>query len=76
MIFKVFWSSYRTGGIVPNVAGQLHHENLASVTNAALERSGYGIEGMSAVAVTIGPGLAPCLKEGLVFAKNLTLKYK
>lgn len=71
-----FLSSYRTGGIVPNVAGQLHHENLASVTNAALKKSGCGMVGVSAVAVTIGPGLAPCLKEGLVFAKNLAQKYK
>ena len=66
----------RTGGIVPNVARQLHHENLALVTNAALEKSGCGVEDVSAVAVTIGPGLAPCLKEGLVFAKNLTQKYE
>ena len=69
-------SSLRTGGIVPYVAGQLHHENLASVANAVLEKSGCGMEDVSAVAVTIGPGLAPCLKEGLVFAKNLSQKYK
>lgn len=42
----------------------------------ALEMSGCGMEGVSAVAVTIGPGLAPCLKEGLVFTKNLAQKYK
>ncbi len=72
----VFPTSSRTGGIVPYVAGQLHHENLALVTNAALEKSGCGMEGVSAIAVTIGPGLAPCLKEGLIFAKNLAQKYK
>lgn len=66
----------RTGGVVPHVAGLLHHENLESVTATALKRSGCGLENVSAVAVTIGPGLAPCLKAGLTFAKHLSHKYQ
>lgn len=34
------------------------------------------MEHVSAVAVTIGPGLAPCLKAGLSFAKEISHKYK
>lgn len=66
----------RTGGIVPHVAGQLHHQNLHSVTDAALERSGCGMQDVSVVAVTVGPGLSPCLKEGLAFAKQLAQNYE
>lgn len=69
-------SFFRTGGIVPHIAGQLHHDNLESVATAALERSGCGLEDVSTIAVTIGPGLAPCLKAGLSFAKDLAHKYK
>lgn len=61
---------------MPYIAGQLHHENLESVTNAALEKGGCGVEGVSAIAVTVGPGLAPCLKAGLSFAKDLSQKNK
>ena len=66
----------RTGGIVPRVAGLLHHDNLESITAAALERSGCGMDNVSAVAITVGPGLAPCLKAGLTFAKELSHRYK
>lgn len=62
--------------MVPFIAGQLHDDNLESVTAAALEKSGCGMEDVSAIAVTIGPGLAPCLKAGLSFAKKLCLKHK
>ena len=66
----------RTGGIVPHVAGQLHHQNLESVTSSALEKSGCGMEDVSVVAVTVGPGLAPCLKAGLSFAKEIAQKHE
>lgn len=66
----------RTGGVVPRVAGLLHCENLESVTAAALERSECSMENVSTVAVTVGPGLAPCLKAGLTFAKELSHRYQ
>ena len=68
--------SCRTGGIVPHVAGQLHQENLERVTSMALERSGCGFQDITAIAVTTGPGLAPCLNAGLKFAKELAIKEK
>ena len=71
-----FPSCCRTGGIVPYVAGQLHHDHLQSVAATALKESGCGMEGVSIVAVTVGPGLAPCLKAGLSFAKELCHKHK
>ncbi|KAL5496209.1 hypothetical protein EMCRGX_G012449 [Ephydatia muelleri] len=60
-----------TGGVVPMVAGELHKNNINGVTHSALERAGLKMDGVAAVAVTIGPGLAPCLKEGLAYAKAL-----
>ncbi len=60
-----------TGGVVPAVAAQLHRDGLQKALDEALRRSGQSLEDMSVVAVTTGPGLALCLKEGLVFAKEL-----
>lgn len=63
--------SFRTGGIVPIKASIMHRDNLESVTNLALERSGRSLDEIGCVAVTIGPGLQSCLREGIGFAKKL-----
>ncbi len=57
--------------MVPNVAAQLHGEGLQKAVDEVLERSKRDLEEVSIVAVTTGPGLALCLKEGLNFAKEL-----
>ena len=56
---------------MPTVAGELHQQNLEKVIQLALTRSGCALEDVSVIAVTTGPGLAPCLKAGLVCAKQL-----
>ena len=68
----LFTVSLSTGGVVPHVASELHRQNLQRTLDLALEKSGVGgVEGMTAIAVTTGPGLAPCLKVGLELAKEL-----
>ncbi|XP_065843034.1 tRNA N6-adenosine threonylcarbamoyltransferase, mitochondrial-like [Oscarella lobularis] len=63
-----------TGGIVPPTAGKLHSEQLPRVVNEALRKSRTSLQDISAIAVTVGPGLALCLKSGLSFAKDFALK--
>ncbi|MBP7875989.1 hypothetical protein KA012_03265, partial [Candidatus Woesebacteria bacterium] len=47
-----------------------HQENLAPAVALALQRAGVAPDQLSAVAVTIGPGLAPALEVGLKFAQQ------
>ncbi|KAF4034411.1 Glycoprotease family [Phytophthora infestans] len=61
-------------GIVPALAARAHENNLPHVINAALEQSGLeSLQQLSAVAVTSGPGLAPCLDVGLRTARQICL---
>ena len=50
---------------------------LPAQSDSVHEQAKFRIaESLSAVAVTIGPGLAPALEVGIAFAKKLALKYK
>ena len=52
------------GGIVPEIASRAHIENIMPVLHEALLNSGKKLSDMSAVAVTMGPGLmAHCWSE-------------
>ncbi|OQR97469.1 O-sialoglycoprotein endopeptidase [Thraustotheca clavata] len=59
-------------GIVPALAARSHQQNLPLVLQTALEQSGLkSFKELDAVAVTSGPGLAPCLNVGLSTAIDL-----
>ncbi|KAI9184357.1 Mitochondrial tRNAs modification protein [Blastocladiella emersonii ATCC 22665] len=64
-----------TGGIVPTAAAIAHSMALPGVLREALDRAGLDtpakLDQLDAIAVTRGPGLAPCLGVGLCAAKNL-----
>ncbi|KAE9325948.1 hypothetical protein PF008_g16765 [Phytophthora fragariae] len=61
-------------GIVPSLAARAHEDNLPHVVSAAIEQSGLeSVQQLSAVAVTSGPGLAPCLDVGLRTARQICL---
>ncbi|KAG3112929.1 hypothetical protein PI124_g5013 [Phytophthora idaei] len=61
-------------GIVPALAARAHEDNLPHVIKAAIEQSGLeSLQQLSAVAVTSGPGLAPCLDVGLRIARQICL---
>lgn len=61
----------RFGGVVPELASRAHLTALPQVISQALEDAQATLDGLSAVAVTTGPGLAGCLLVGLQAAKGL-----
>ncbi len=58
------------GGVYPMLARREHQKNLAPVLAEALEKAKN--PKIDLIAVTIGPGLEPCLWVGLNFAKALS----
>tara|TARA_Y100000310_G_scaffold142028_1_gene141461 strand:+ start:14830 stop:15900 length:1071 start_codon:yes stop_codon:yes gene_type:complete len=62
------------GGIIPIDAAKHHKEYKEEVYNKALRKSKIKEEDINAIAVSIGPGLPPCLLEGLRKAKELCTK--
>ena len=56
------------GGVYPSLAKREHIKNLPIVLKKALKKK------PDAIAVTIGPGLEPCLWTGINFAKDLAKK--
>ncbi|HLQ63453.1 MAG TPA: tRNA (adenosine(37)-N6)-threonylcarbamoyltransferase complex transferase subunit TsaD [bacterium] len=61
----------RFGGVVPELASRQHLERLLPVMDEALEIAGVGLEDVTAVAVTQGPGLVGALTVGVAAAKAL-----
>ncbi len=62
----------RYGGVVPELASRRHVEAIVPALDEALERARLSLDGIAAVAVTHGPGLAGALLAGLNFAKALS----
>ena len=63
------------GGVFPTLAKQAHKENLAPAINSAMKQAQVDWSDLDAIAVTIGPGLAPALEVGINKTKELALKY-
>ncbi|MGH9367588.1 MAG: tRNA (adenosine(37)-N6)-threonylcarbamoyltransferase complex transferase subunit TsaD [Thermoanaerobaculia bacterium] len=61
----------RFGGVVPELAARAHLENLPTVFEEALARSGAALEEVGLVAATAGPGLIGPLLVGLSAARAL-----
>src|SRR3989338_4983351 len=64
------------GGIYPNLAKREHAKNLPILLERVLGESEANADNPSidAIAVTVGPGLEPCLWEGIEFAKKLAAR--
>src|SRR5438477_10715368 len=60
------------GGVVPELASREHLRAIVPVVREALSRSGTGLKELSAIAVTVGPGLVGSLLVGLTYAKSLS----
>lgn len=58
------------GGVLPELASRLHMRNIMPLTQAALHKAGLNLEQISAIAVSINPGLIGSLIVGLAFAKS------
>jgi len=63
----------RYGGVVPEVAARHHLELLDLVVDDALATAGIGLDDVSLVAATQGPGLVGALLIGLSEAKALAV---
>jgi tRNA threonylcarbamoyl adenosine modification protein TsaD/ribosomal-protein-alanine acetyltransferase len=63
----------RFGGVVPEIASRKHTEALVGVVDEALERAGVTLGDVTAIGVTIGPGLVGALVVGVAYAKGLAL---
>ena len=61
------------GGVVPELASRAHQQNIVPVVDRALKKAGVKASELSAVAVTLGPGLMGSLLVGVSFAKGLAL---
>ena len=64
------------GGVFPSLAKREHQKNLPAVLNEALRFASLSQGEIDFVAVTSGPGLEPCLWQGINFAQEIAKKYK
>lgn len=66
------------GGVYPLVAGQSHKRSLPIAFSECMHQCSQlkHTTDFDYIAVTIGPGLAPCLGEGLEYAKKLSMERK
>lgn len=65
------------GGVVPNIAKRMHQQLIEPALKQALWQARVkDLACIDAVAVTVGPGLAPALEVGVAKAKKLALKLK
>jgi N6-L-threonylcarbamoyladenine synthase len=61
------------GGVVPELAGRAHQQNIVPVVDVALNKAGIQLSELDAIAFTRGPGLMGSLVVGTSFAKALSL---
>jgi len=61
----------RFGGVVPELASRNHLLAIEPAIRRALDEASVGLDAITAVAVTTGPGLAGCLLVGLQVAKGV-----
>lgn len=69
--------SYTTekGGIIPLEAAKHHQHVKEKILTEAVDKANISFKAVDAFAVSQGPGLAPCLLQGVMFAKALSEKY-
>ncbi len=70
--------SYTTekGGIVPMDAARHHNSVKEKLLQEALEKADIKVQDIDGIAFSQGPGLSPCLIEGLKFTKEIASRLK
>lgn len=76
VIFSQVKSHRAYGGVVPEIAAREHLNRLPVVVDECLTKAKTGFDGVDAIAVTYGPGLAGGLIVGLSYAKGLAYALK
>ncbi|NLG38021.1 MAG: tRNA (adenosine(37)-N6)-threonylcarbamoyltransferase complex transferase subunit TsaD [Clostridiales bacterium] len=61
----------RYGGVVPEIASRMHMEAIDALVDAAVDEAGTTLCDVSAIAVTVGPGLVGALLVGVSHAKAM-----
>src|SRR5690349_16613614 len=61
------------GGVVPELASRAHQANIVPVVTEAMISANTGMQDLSAIAFTQGPGLPGALMVGVSYAKGLAL---
>ena len=75
VVFSQIELHARYGGVVPEIASRSHTERLLPVVAQATVEAGIEDTDITAVAATIGPGLAGALLVGVASAKALALAW-
>jgi N6-L-threonylcarbamoyladenine synthase len=65
-----------SGGLIPMQVAEFHCKNKNEIYFEALQQAKISEDKIGAIAFSQGPGLAPCLLEGMKFAKELSKKLK
>jgi len=60
------------GGVVPELASREHLRAIVPVVREALDGAHTELDGLAAIAATVGPGLVGSLLVGLTYAKSLS----
>ncbi|XP_031269688.1 probable tRNA N6-adenosine threonylcarbamoyltransferase, mitochondrial isoform X2 [Pistacia vera] len=63
------------GGVAPKMAEEAHSQAIDPVVQEALDKANLTERDLSAVAVTIGPGLSLCLRVGVQKARNIASRF-
>ncbi|NLZ80796.1 MAG: tRNA (adenosine(37)-N6)-threonylcarbamoyltransferase complex transferase subunit TsaD [Clostridiales bacterium] len=64
------------GGVVPEIASRKHIEKINQVIEAALSEAKVGLDDITAIGVTYGPGLVGALLVGVAEAKAISYAKK
>ncbi|GLT39548.1 hypothetical protein SLA2020_137320 [Shorea laevis] len=65
----------RNGGVDPKMAGEAHLQVIDQVVQETLDKANLTEKDLSAVAVTIGPGLSICLRVGVQKARKVAGRF-
>ncbi|MEM1624447.1 MAG: KEOPS complex N(6)-L-threonylcarbamoyladenine synthase Kae1 [Candidatus Nezhaarchaeales archaeon] len=63
------------GGIHPRESAQHHSDVAPRVVREALSQAKLSMEQVDAIAVSLGPGLGPCLRVGATISRALAIAY-
>jgi universal protein Kae1 len=63
------------GGLIPGELARHHYAHALEILEKALQKSGFGLKEMDAIAFSQGPGMGPALQVGALLARTLALQF-